>query len=390
MMRLFRKAALCAVASVVTAGLAFGQMGTFTGKVVGEDGKGMPGVEIKIERKDIKGNWKTKTGKKGDWTYSGMPVPGTFVITCELNGQVMDQLSGVRSQMGEPVELKEFCDIAKQKARQAAQQKAMESGQVTQELAKEMTPEQKAAYEKQLKARSAEMQKNKALNDSYNAGMTAFQAKDYPTAIEAFKKAGELDPKQSAVWIQLAQSYDNMAKTKTGAEKDAALVSAGENYIKAMELLPADAGLHNNYGLVLAQQKKFAEEQAELEKAATLDPPGGGKYMFNLGAVLTNIGQTDPAVNAFKKAVELDPKYAPAWWQYCSALSAKMTMTADGKPVPPEGMKEACEKYLEVDPNGPNVEGAKGLLTLIGGKLETSYINPDAKKGPAKKTPAKK
>ena len=67
-----------------------------------------------------------------------------------------------------------------------------------------------------------------------------------------------------------------------------------------------------------------------------------------------------------------------------------MTMTADGKPVPPEGMKEACEKYLEVDPTGPNVEGAKGLLTLIGGKLETSYQNPDAKKGTAKKAPPKK
>jgi len=53
-------------------------------------------------------------------------------------------------------------------------------------------------------------------------------------------------------------------------------------------------------------------------------------------------------------------------------------------------MKEACEKYLEIDPNGPNAEGAKGLLQLVGAKLETSYQNPDAKKGPAKKAPAKK
>lgn len=385
MKRILRKSVFCAVASVITAGLAFGQMGTFTGKVIGEDGKGLPGVVIKIERKDIKGNWNTKTGKKGDWTYSGMPVPGTFNISCELNGQVVDQLSNVRSQMGEPTELKDFCDVKKLKTRQAAQAKAMETGQVSQEMAKEMSPEQKAAYEKQMKERSAQMQKNKALNDAYNVGMTALQAKDFPVAIENFKKAAELDPKQSAVWIQLAQSYDGQAKTKTGAEKDAALALAGENYLKAMELLPADAGLHNNYGLVLAQMKKFAEAQAELEKAAALDPPGGGKYMFNLGAVLTNIGQTDPAINAFKKAVELDPKYAPAWWQYCSALSAKLTMTPEGKPIPPEGMKEVCEKYLEVAPTGPDAEGAKGLLSLIGGTFETKYVNPDAKKGSTKK-----
>lgn len=385
MLRMLRKSALLAAACLITAGLASAQMGTFTGKVIGEDGKGLQGVIIKIERKDIKGNWNTKTNKKGDWTYSGMPVPGQFVITCEYNGAVVDQLNGVRSQMGDPVELKDFCNVQKAAAKRKAQEQAMQSGQLTQELAKEMTPEQRAQYEKQLKERSQQMAKNKALNDAYNAGMTAMQAKDFQTAIDSFTKAGEIDPKQAAVWIQLAQAYDGLSNTKTGADKEAALTKAGEMYTKSLEMNPADAGLHNNFGLVLAKQKKFPEAQAELEKAAALDPPGGGKYMFNLGAVLINTGQTDPAITAFKKAVELDPKYAPAWYQYCSALSGKMTMKADGTPVPPEGMKEACEKYLEIDPNGPNAEGAKGLLALVGGKLETSYQNPDAKKAPAKK-----
>jgi len=387
MFRTLRKAAIVAVACLVTAGLASAQMGTFTGKVIGEDGKGMPNVVIKIERKDIKGNWQTKTNKKGDWTYSGMPVPGTFNISCEFDGGVIDALNGVRSQMGDPVELKDFCNVQKAAAKRKAMEQAAATGQVSQELAKEMTPEQRAAYEKQLKERAGQMQKNKALNEAYNAGMTAMQAKEFQTAIDSFNKAAEIDPKQAAVWIQLAQAYDGLAKTKTGAEKDAALAKAGENYIKALEMQPADAGLHNNYGLVLAQEKKFAEAQAELEKAAQLDPPGGGKYMFNLGAVLINTGQTDPAIVAFKKATDLDPKYAPAWFQYCSALSGKMTMTADGKPVPPAGMKEACEKYLELEPAGPSAEGAKGLLTLVTGTLETSYTNPDAKKG--KKAPKK-
>lgn len=382
MLRKLRKAALMAASCLIMAGLAFGQMGTFTGKVTGEDGKGLQGAVIKIERKDIKGNWKTKTNKKGEWTYSGMPVPGQFVITCEVNDQVVDTVNGIRSQMGDPQEVN--FDLRKLAARRAAHQKAAETGQISQELAKEMTPEQKAAYEKQLKERSAQMQKNKALNDAYNAGMTAKEAKDYPAAIEAFKKAGELDPKQSAVWIQLASAYDLMAKTKTGAEKDTDLASSAEYYLKALEMLPADAGLHNNYGLVLAAQKKIPEAQAELEKAVSLEPAGGGKYMFNLGAVLINTGQTDPAVEAFKKATDLDPKYAPAWFQYCSALSGKMTLQGD-KPVPPAGMKEACEKYLELDPNGANAEAAKGLLQLVGGTLQTNYTNPDAKKGPAKK-----
>ncbi|MGJ5818159.1 tetratricopeptide repeat protein [Paludibaculum fermentans] len=385
MLRKLRKAALTAATCLVMAGLAFGQMGTFTGKVIGEDGKGIQGAVIKIERKDIKGNWNTKTNKKGEWTYSGMPVPGQFVINCEINGQVVDAVNGIRSQMGEPQEV--IFDLRKMAAQRQAAQKAAETGQISQELAKEMTPEQKAAYEKQLKERSAQMQKNKALNDAYNAGMTAKEAKDYPTAIESFKKAGELDPKQSAVWIQLAATHDLLAKTQSGADKEASLNSAAENYLKALELQPADAGLHNNYGLVLAAQKKIPEAKAELEKAVSLEPAGGGKYMFNLGAVLINTGQTDPAVEAFRKATELDPKYAPAWFQFCSALSGKMTLQGD-KPVAPAGMKEACEKYLELDPTGPNVEAAKGLLQLVGGTIETNFVNPDAKKG-GKKAPKK-
>lgn len=383
---MLRRAALVLALTALSGAVAFGQMGTFMGKVVGEDGKGVQNVVIKIERKDIKGNWQTKTNKKGDWIYSGMPVPGQFAITCEVNGQVADQLNGVRSQMGDPVELKDFCDLKKIIARRKAQEAAMQTGQVTQEIARDMTPEQKAAMEKAMKERSQQMAKNKALNDSYNAGMAAMQAKDFATAIDSFKKAAEIDPKQAAVWIQLAQAYDQSSNTKTGAEKDAALQGAADNYVKSIELLPADAGLHNNYGLVLAKQKKFAEAQAELEKAAQLDPPGGGKYFFNLGAVMINTGQTEPAITAFQKAVELDPKYAPAWFQLGSALSGKLTMTADGKPVPPPGMREALEKYLEIDPAGPNAEAAKSLLTVITGTIETQYVNPDAKKAPAKKT----
>ncbi len=385
MLRTIQRVAMWAAVCAVSAGLASAQMGTFMGRVLGEDGKPLQGVIIKIERKDIKGNWQTKTNKRGEWVYSGMPIGGTFSISCEYNGQVMDVLNGVRSQMGDPVELKDFCDIQRLSAKRKAVEAAQQSGQVSQEVLKEMTPEQRAQMERQLKERAQQMAKNKALNDAFNAGYAALQAKDYQTAVDNLQKAGEIDPKQVAVWVQLAAAYDGLSTTKTGAERDAALQKAAEAYQKALELQPGDAGIHNNYGLVLAKMKKYDEATAELEKATALDPPGGGKYMFNLGAVYINTGQIEPATVAFKKATELDPKYAPAWFQYCSALSGKMQLKPDGTPIPPEGMKEACEKYLELEPNGANAEGAKGLLQLISGKIETTYENPDARKPTKKK-----
>ncbi len=82
---------------------------------------------------------------------------------------------------------------------------------------------------------------------------------------------------------------------------------------------------------LLAKQKKFDEAQAELTKAAQLDPPQAGKYYYNIGAVLVNTGQMEPAGEAFKKAIEIDPNYADAHYQYGIYLIGKATTTADGK-----------------------------------------------------------
>src|SRR5437879_11783529 len=80
-----------------------------------------------------------------------------------------------------------------------------------------------------------------------------------------------------------------------------------EAYGKALELKPDDAGYHNNYALALARGKKFPEAQAELTKAAQIDPSNAGKYYYNLGALLVNNQQLEPAGEAFKKAIDSDP-----------------------------------------------------------------------------------
>ena len=98
---------------------------------------------------------------------------------------------------------------------------------------------------------------------------------------------------QHVVWGNLADAYVGRAKA-TPAGKDADLAKAAEAYQKAIAIKADDAAYLNNYALVLAQQKKFDEAQAQLTKAAQVDPPNAGKYYFNLGAVYVNTGNMDP------------------------------------------------------------------------------------------------
>jgi tetratricopeptide (TPR) repeat protein len=378
-----KKAAWAVGAFVLFAGAAMAQTTAISGQVKGDDGKPLKDALIKIERTDIKGNYKVKTGKKGDFYYGGLPL-GTYNVTCEVNGQDVDRQNGLRTSLGDPKEVN--FDLRQVKARRDAMAKAAETGTLTKEQEKQMSPEEKAAIEKATKERSAAMAKNKALNDAFNTGMQALQAKQFDQAVDSFKKAGELDANQHVVWANLAESYVGQANTKTGPDKDAALNSAYENFQKALALAATNAGYHNNYALALARGKKFPEAQAELQKAAELDPTQAGKYFYNLGALLVNAGQYDPATDAFKKAIELTPNYAEAHYQYAVALSSKMTTGADGKTVAPPGMKEELEKYLELTPNGPNAEAAKAMLSTLDVQVQTNYQNPNA---PVKKSKKK-
>jgi len=382
MKAIMRQAAMMAVSGLLLTGLSWAQTSSIAGAVKGEDGKGLKDALVKIERKDIKGNYKVKTNKKGEYFHAGLPL-GVYKITLEVGGRDVDMVDNVRTRLGDPTEIN--FDLQQMKAKRDAMQKAAETGQLTQEQMREMSPEQRATMEKQLKERQQQLAKNKELNAAFNEGMEALKTKNFEVAVQGFAKASELDPKQHVVWGNMAEAYMGLAGTKTGAEQEAAFTKAMEAYGKAIELNPGDAAYHNNYALALARQKKFAEAQAELEKAAQLNPPGAGQYYYNLGAVLVNTGQIEPAGEAFKKAIEADPNYANAQYQYGVYLVSKATTTPDGKIVPPPGTKEAFEKYLQLDPSGPFADAAKGMLSSMEATVETQYTNPDAKKKGKKK-----
>lgn len=374
---------LTGLAVVVTfAVTGWAQTGSFQGKVKGPDGQPLQNALVKIERLDIKGSYKVKTNRKGEFFHAGLPL-GNYRLILEVDGRDVETVNGVRTRLGDPVDV-DF-DLEKQRAKQAALQRAAETGTLTQEQAREMSPEQRAAMEKQMKERQQSMAKNKALNDAFNGGMAALQAKQWDAAIESFSKASEMDAKQHVVWANLAESHVGRAQTKTGAEQQADFDKGMEAYTKAIELKPDDAAYHNNFGLALARARKFQEAQAELTKAAQLEPAKAGTYFYNLGAILTNTGQAEPAGEAFKRAVEADPNHAGAHFQYGMYLMGKATTTTDGKFVPPLGTKESFQKFLQLESTGQNAETAKAMLATMEGSVQTSYESPDAQKKKAKK-----
>ena len=382
----FRSLILATAGLLVLGSTLLAQITAIEGEVKGEDGKALVAAVIKIDRTDITAHYKTKTDKKGHYFYNGLPL-GNYNVTIEVDGKDVDKKTGVRSKLGDPTNVSFDLQASKQErdAAQAVMQKAAETGQITKEMERGMTAEQKAALEKTLKEREGQLKQHKELNDAFSAGMTAMGEKQYDQAVEALTKASEIGPTELAVWANLADAYMKLASTKTGAEFDAAAQKGLDAYGKAIALKPEDAATHNNYALALVQAKKIPDAQAELTKAAQLDPANAGKYYYNLGAVLTNANQSEAAVEAFQKAIAADPNYADAYYQYGVSLVSKASFGADGKVTPVPGTVEALQKYLALAPDGQFAQPAKDMLTTLGTSVDVSYKNPNAKETTTKK-----
>lgn len=348
---------------------AFSQTSTIEGIVKDPDGKPLQNAVITIDRTDIKGHYTLKTDKKGHYGHYGLPLGGTFDISVAVDGQVKDMVKGVHTK-GDPSTVN--FDLKN------GQQAAAAGGGPAPEADRSLTKEQKAEIEKQNKAREAQLAKNKELNDAYTAGRAALDAKMYDAAIESLTKASTIDDKQVAVWSSLADAYIGSAGTKSGADASAMYDKGFEAFKKAIELKPDDAAYYNNYALALAKDKKIDEAKTNLDKAAQLDPPGAGKYFYNMGALLVNSAQNDAAGEEFKKAIDADPNYADAQYQYGVFLTSKATTDPSGKIVAAPGTIEALNKYLQLKPDGPFAQSAKELIAGLGATVGVNYTNPNA------------
>src|SRR5437764_3641906 len=126
---------------IVYSSVASAQSWSIAGKVIGEDGKPLKDAIIHIDRKDIKGAYKTKSDKKGEFIHAGLPL-GTYDVSIEVGGKVIDQLTArsVRTRLGDPTPV-DF-DLAGWKKKSDAINAAASTGTLTKEQARDMSPEQ--------------------------------------------------------------------------------------------------------------------------------------------------------------------------------------------------------------------------------------------------------
>lgn len=343
--------------AIVFAGLAsslpvFAQTGGLTGKATDDKGNIVVGYPLIIERQEIKGTYKTKTDKHGNYVYVGLPI-GNYKITLQdSNGRTLFYITK-HVGMGDPTEVN--FDLAKEKALTQKEQQA--------------SPE----VQKKLQEEAKEQKQFGGLKQLYDQGNALFAEKKYTEAAAAFEQAIPVakDKNLPILLGRVAESYDKARQFD----------KATEFYQKAIQAKPDDAELHNGLGNVYAEMGKIPDAQQEFQKSAEINPANASRAYFNLGAIMYNTGKMDEAAAAFKKATDADPHYADAFFMQGRALMGKLSMTPDGKVVAAPGTAEALQSYLKLEPSGKYATEAQQMLQTIQGRVQTEVKVQKKKKG---------
>lgn len=165
-------------------------------------------------------------------------------------------------------------------------------------------------------------------DDLVAAGAAALQNQNFQAAVDSYKRALELEPKNKPAFRGLGAAYLSLQKTDDAISTfkklldinpydEYAWTGIGYAYIgdhdyekavdafrKQVEINPLDSTAQLSLASSLLQLRRFSEALPEMEKSAKL-LPRNAELQASLGQVYLEVKQNDKAMAAFEKAVEL-------------------------------------------------------------------------------------
>jgi tetratricopeptide (TPR) repeat protein len=286
-------------------------------------------------------------------------APGTYTITYRQpdtpKDKVVDQIDNVKVTAGQDTD--QNIDMSRP------------------EYLAKLTPDQRKALEEVKSKNAAALKENaqiKNLNADLNTARTDRNNKDFQGAITLMQKDTAIKPEEPLLWVELGEAQLGAKQYPDAATSLQKAITLEQAEKKPNMGVVGAAG--NSLGEALADQGKIPEAQAAYDDAAKADPTQAGMFYQNEAIVMSRAGKMDETVAAADKAIAADPNRPIPYYLKGQALINKASVDPKTqKIVAPDGCKEAYQKYLELQPNGPFANDAKSVLAELGETQSTSY-----------------
>lgn len=128
-----------------------------------------------------------------------------------------------------------------------------------------------------------------------------YQQRNYSVALDELRQALTIDPDYAAAYGMLGLVYMDIKETSL----------ADQSFRKALNLMPANAELNNNYGWFLCRNGRQAESLPYFEKAAS-DPlyQTPARPLHNAGICMRQAQDEDKALEYLHRAFQVEPANA--------------------------------------------------------------------------------
>ena len=407
--RYFFPVLACAVLMVSTALFVSAQTGMLRGHVnlKQADGTKVPLADaiIDVFRVDVSGKYNTKTNKKGEFVFAGLPYVGTYVVAVSQPTVSPDWLPNVKAGREVDYDLEVTPgDGRRLTYEEIKAQMAGSSGPATTGTKESATDKAKREeIEKknaELEAKNAKVTKsNEVVSRVFTTGNAALLAKNFDEAIKLYEEGLAADPAQPALLINEARAYtgrgvarynvavtspDEAART-TGIESAksdfrAASISAA----KAVDLIkgltpPTEAEAltrFNNNKLaaftVNAEAMRLFVSKADPSQADAglaafkdyiaieTDPVKKAKAQLDVGQMLLDAGAVDKAFIEYKSILATEPDNADA------NLGAGLSLFASGDKAKYQDAANYLQHYVDVAPDTHKFKAdAKAILAEL-------------------------
>jgi tetratricopeptide (TPR) repeat protein len=436
-------AILIAASSITT----LAQVGELRGVVMMEqaDGQKVPLADAQIDvfRTDISSKYNTKTNKKGEFVFAGLPFVGTYTVAASHPTAAPSWLGGVKAGRDIPVQLvlkpgdgKRFT-LDEIKAGGGGSPAAAPSGGSSKEPSaadkakaeelRKKNAEIEAANKKITEANETIQRTFKAGNEALTAAGVASKAKNsdeaiqkYTAAVASFDEGLAADAEQPAILTNKAVALKargverfNQAVTSKGlddAAKTAALQTAKYDFKasaeaagKAVTLLkatpvptdPADLQRYNanKYAAMVthAESMRLVVSKADGTQAdagiaafkdyiaVETDPAKKSKAQLDMAQMLFDGGAPDKALAEFRTILTTTPDNPDA------NLGAGLAVYAIGDKTKFQEAANFLQKFVEVAPDShPMKDDAKMILQAL---KESENVTPEKGKAAPKRRP---
>jgi len=430
---------ILALALIVIGGsVIFAQTAPVSGKVELQkaDGTKVPvqGALVEVYRVDIKSTMPSdKTDKKGNFSFAGLPLGATFVLSVSAPGAKPGYLPNVKP--GSPNSDKLLVTLQEGDGKRWTEQEIRDAlsgastasgGQQTAELTEEQK-KAKAEYDKQVAevtAKNKEIEnKNTVITAALKAGNDAFNAKNYDLAIDKYTEGINADPayagsapvllnnKGVALKIRGIDEYNRGVKSTDAAEKAALTAKAKQDLLdsqaafasswKILKNAPAgeiqnqatadkgkyDAlvGLTEVYRLIAATKAgtpNAAEAKEAFDAYVAVEPDAAkkAKVQITYGDIMREAGDSAAAIEAYRSVLTTTPDNPDALAGLGLSLF-NAGVVANDKAQMQEGLNY-MNKFIEV---APETHPLKSSV-----KDAVDYLKTQEKLAPQKVAPKKK